>query len=194
MKLYNMNPVEKFIGPKKIFAVEVTPDVSFLGTKVLKVHYEGGGHEFVTETVLDLIVTSTPSDFTSVRDISFKEAKKKMFPLLGAYIATLGEPVPEGDTSRQVLITKLVEIVAEYSIKERDIDPLFDSISSTVQKIYTDTGETIGENYNRIINYFLTGDLSTYIPGTNPLSEVTFLEIKKSLEKVAEADAAKKNN
>ena len=189
-----MSPTEKFIGPKKIFAVEITGDVSFIGTKVLKVHYEGGGHEFLTETALGLISSDAPSDFTSVRNLVFKEAKKKMFPLLGAYIATLGEDVPEGDTTRQTLVTNLFEVVAEYSIKQRDIDPLFNDISAIIAKIYSDTGETIGENYNRIINYFLTGDLSTYIPGTDPLSETTFLEIKKSLEKVAEADAAQKNN
>lgn len=176
---------KKYIGPKLIEYVTVTGDKSFLGTEILKVQYQGGDTEIMTQTVFDLVITDAPADFNSVRDIQFKALRAKLYPLLGAYIGSMES---ENATSKLEFVQQSLVLLAEYSIKQRDIDKVFNDMTFDIKGAFEDIGQSIDGNYDRVTNYLWTGDDKKFIPGVHPLSDVTFLETKKFLEKINDTD------
>lgn len=178
--------MEKFIGPRKVENIQTLEVVSFTGGEVYKVLYVGGDTEIMSQKTFDLVVTEEPSDYTSVRDKQFEAFNEDFYPLLGGYISSLNE---KDETVAKENRTKFLQgaliLVAEYSIKQRDIDVLFEKMAGLITKeTFNAIGNSINENYNRVTNFVWTGDDRKFIPGTNPLDEVTFLEAKVFLEKI----------
>jgi hypothetical protein len=176
-----MEPVKKYIGPRAVEYVVVTGDKSFLGTDILKVQYEGGATEVMTQLVYDLVSTESPADFNSVRDTQFKALRAKLYPLLGAYI---GSMEAENAVQKLEFVQQSLIFLAEYSVKQRDIDKVFNDMTADIKGAFEDIGQSIDGNYDRVTNFLWTGDDKKFIPGVHPVSDITFLETKKFLEKI----------
>jgi len=176
-----MEPVKKYIGPKAVEYAIVTEDKSFLGTDIIKVQYEGGDTEIMTQTVYDLVTSDAPADFNSVRDTQFKALRAKLYPLLGGYIGAMES---ENATPKLEFIQQSLVYLAEYSIKQRDIDKVFNDMTFDIKGAFEDIGQSIDGNYDRVTNFLWTGDDKKFIPGVHPISDITFLETKKFLEKI----------
>lgn len=178
--------MDKFIGPRKVESIQTLELVSFTGGEVYKVTYVGGFTEIISQKTFDLVVTDEPSDYTTVRNKQFEAFDLEFYPLLGGYIASLIEKDEViAKENRIKFLQNALILVAEYSIKQRDIDVLFEKMAGFITKeTFNAIGNSINENYNRVTNFVWTGDDTKFIPGTNPLDEVTFLEAKVFLEKI----------
>ena len=186
-----MDSKKQFIGPKAVEYVVVTGDVSFLGSDILKVQYKGGDTEIMTKPTFDLVVSEEPADFTSVRTKQFAELRKKLYPLLGNYI---GNIETENQGAKLEFIQGALTLLAEYSVKQRDIDVVFNDMTADIKVAFEDIGNSIDMNYDRVTNYLWTGDDKKFIPGVHPISEITFLETKKFLERITPQDEQPKED
>ena len=174
----------KFIGPRAVEKTEILGYQSFTGGEVYKVFYVGGETEIMTQKTFDIVATEEASDYTSVRDKQFAAFKREFYSVLGSYILSRSEN--ENDNEARVrFLQESLSLVAEYSIKQRDIDVLLDGVANGISvDTFRAIGTSIDENYNRVTNFLWTGDDNKFIPGVYPLGDITFLETKNFLEKI----------
>lgn len=169
-----------YIGPKIVEDLVVTPEKSFKGDDILLVKYSGGTTEILTRKTFELISTKEPSDYTSIREKQFDAVKKELYVLLGTYISSLSES--DNKESKLKFLQETLILLAEYSVKQRDLDKIFDTMAASITGSFQDIGNSIDENYNRVTNFLWTGDDKKFIPGVHPMSDITFLETKKFLD------------
>jgi len=175
-----------YIGPKQIESTQILEGKTFNGNNIYKVIYAGGDSEIISETALNLMQTEEPSDFTAARTKQFNAIRKQLFPLIGAYVSSLALDTEEDKkAASKDFLEKSLILLAEYSIKQRDIDVLFDGMAGEITVgTFKPIGNLVDEHYNRVTNFLWTGDDKKYIPGYHPISDITYLETKGFLEKI----------
>lgn len=86
-----MEKAKNYVGEKKIASFEEDSSLTPLGGKIIKVVYEDGETEFLTEKTFELVSTEVPTDANYVQATRLHETKKGILAVISEYDISVGE-------------------------------------------------------------------------------------------------------
>lgn len=173
-----------FVGP---MLVVQTIDCDTVKTydpsnKAITVIYAGGKKELMTQKVFDLIKTTEPSDLTTIRNKKMDAFYLDVYPVFAAYVACMR--TSNADAAKVALLQAFVTLSVEYSIKSGEFTTFLATLQSEMIGAANAMVAEIDNQYARITNYLWTQDDSSFIPGSDVMSDRSMLEAKSFIDKI----------
>lgn len=181
----NQPQTQKFyVGPRGVETVVIEDIKTYGGNDVVMVHYEGGYKELMTKKVYELVSSTTPSDFTAVRNKKFQAMQEGFNPVIVKYYSTKIDSDESAKTARITFLQEGLAAISEYDIKSSEIEPFFNSINAEMAGLVNGIIFELDNNFNRATNFLWVKNDSDFIPGTNMMMERTLLESKKIIQEI----------
>jgi len=175
---------EQYIGPKKVAMLVVDDMKTYSGADVINVHFEGGDKQLMSKRTFELVVTETPTDFTSVRDKKLKALYKETFPIVAELVAVLGEDDVTIESKKTEVKQKILTLLSDIDVSDIEIDRYLNDMQAMLATVPQAVEYEWNNTFGRVVNFLWTKDDSRFIPGTNVLSDRTFLEAKKVIDSI----------
>lgn len=175
---------EKYIGPLLVKSISVDDIKTYTDGDVLIVEYDNGKKETITRKTFDLVSTTEPSDYSTVRNIKLKEILRDFYPLLSQYLLTIHNDQIDAKEARTKYLSDAMLVLTEYDIKSSEVDALFGPVVTELEMMVKSVINEIDNRLDRSSNYLWTADDSKFIPGVDVTLERTLIEAKKIISTI----------
>ncbi len=159
------NQTQKFyVGPRAVDTVVIQDVKTYGGNEVVMVNYEGGYQELMSKKTYELISSTEPTDFTTVRNKKFQAMRDSFAEVVAEYFSVKIDSEESAKLARKNFMQKGIANVSEFDIKTSEIEPFFNSINAEVAGLINGMMFELDNSFNRATNYLWVKNDSEFIP------------------------------